>query len=71
VYGHILGMGLFFEKYSINVDSYICMSAQPYEHMYTYTTSMSTSKRLSQVDLKIHKVGHQECLPVDGDVGSH
>jgi hypothetical protein len=64
-------MRLFFEKYSINVDSYICMSTQPYEHMYAYPTSMSISKKLRQVDLKIHEVSHQERLPVDGDIASH
>jgi hypothetical protein len=32
---------------------------------------MSTYKRLSRLDLKIHKVGHQECLAVDGDIASH
>jgi hypothetical protein len=64
-------MGPFFEKYSINADSYICISTQPYEHMHAYPTSMSTSKKLSQFDLKIHEVSHQERLPVDGDIASH
>jgi hypothetical protein len=42
-----------------------------YEHMDTHPTSMSTSERLSQLDLKIHEVGHQEHLAVDGDIASH
>jgi hypothetical protein len=32
---------------------------------------MSTFERLSRLDLKIHEVGHQECLAVDGDVIFH
>jgi hypothetical protein len=32
---------------------------------------MGTSKRLSWLDLEIHKVGHLEHLAVDGDVASH
>jgi hypothetical protein len=32
---------------------------------------MSTFKKLSQLDLEIHEVGHQERLTVDGDVTSH
>jgi hypothetical protein len=32
---------------------------------------MSNSERLSQFDLEIHEVGHQERLAVDGDVASH
>jgi hypothetical protein len=47
------------------------MSTHPYEHMYVHPISMSTSERLSQFDLEIHEVGHQECLAVDGDVVSH
>jgi hypothetical protein len=29
---------------------------------------MNTSERLSQLDLEIYKVGHQECFTVDGDI---
>jgi hypothetical protein len=32
---------------------------------------MSTSERLSQLDLEIHEVSHQKRLAVDGDVTSH
>jgi hypothetical protein len=32
---------------------------------------MSTSERLSQLDLEIHEVGHQECITVDRDIASH
>jgi hypothetical protein len=47
------------------------MSTHPYKHMHAYPTPMSTSKRLSQLDLEIHEVGHQERLSIDGDVASH
>jgi hypothetical protein len=36
----------------------------------THIFLMSISQRLSQLDLKIHEVDHQECLAVDRDVGS-
>jgi hypothetical protein len=39
--------------------------------MYAHPISMSNSERLSQLDLKIHKFGHQEHLTVDEDVASH
>jgi hypothetical protein len=29
---------------------------------------MNTSERLSQLDLEIYEVGHQECFTVDGDI---
>jgi hypothetical protein len=32
---------------------------------------MSTSERLSRLDLKIHEVDYEECLAVDGGVASH
>jgi hypothetical protein len=32
---------------------------------------MSISERLSQLDLEIHKVGHQERIVVDEDIASH
>jgi hypothetical protein len=44
------------------------MNNHPYKHTYAHYTSISTSERLSQLDLKIHEVSHQECLAVDGDV---
>jgi hypothetical protein len=45
------------------------MSTQLYK--YTHPISMSTSERLSELDLEIYKVGHQERLTVDRDVVSH
>jgi hypothetical protein len=39
--------------------------------MDAHPTLMSTSERLSRLDLEIHEVGHQECLAVDGDVTSN
>jgi hypothetical protein len=39
--------------------------------MYVHLTSINTSERLNRLDFEIHKVGHQECLTVDGDVASH
>jgi hypothetical protein len=47
------------------------MSTHLYEHIYAHPTFMSTCERLGRLDLEIHKVGHQECLAVDGDVVSH
>jgi hypothetical protein len=34
-------------------------------------TPMSTFKRLSRFNLKIHEVGHQERITIDEDVVSH
>jgi hypothetical protein len=34
------------------------MTIYLYEHMYTHPIFMSTSKRLSRLDLKIHEVDH-------------
>jgi hypothetical protein len=45
------------------------MSTYSYEH--THTISMSTSKRLSWLDIEIHEVGHQERLAVGGDIVSY
>jgi hypothetical protein len=47
------------------------MSIHPYKYMYVYLTLMSISERLSQLDFKIHKVNHQDCIAVDRDVTSH
>jgi hypothetical protein len=62
---------LFFEKHCTNTDTHTRMSTHPYEYTHTHPTPMSMSEILSQLDLEIHKVGHQECLAVDGDVASH
>jgi hypothetical protein len=42
-----------------------------YEYMYAHSISISTFKRLSRFDLEIHKVGHQEHIAIDNDIGSH
>jgi hypothetical protein len=34
-------------------------------NIHVYPTSMSNFKKLSQLDLEIHKVGHQERLAVE------
>jgi hypothetical protein len=47
------------------------MSTHPYEHTHVYVIPMTTSERLSRLDLEIHEVDHQECLAVDGDVVSY
>jgi hypothetical protein len=62
---------LFFYKHSTNADTHTHMSTHPYEYTYAHPTPVSTSERLSQLDLKIYEVGHQEYLVVDGDVTSH
>jgi hypothetical protein len=47
------------------------MNAYTYEHTHTHLTLMSTSERLSRLDLEIHKVGHQKYLTVNEDVVSY
>jgi hypothetical protein len=47
------------------------MSTHPYKYTHAHSTSMSTSERLSRLDLEIHKVGHQERLTIAGYVVSH
>jgi hypothetical protein len=42
-----------------------------YSYMYAHPISMSVSERLVRLDLEIHKIGHQECLTVDGDIDYH
>jgi hypothetical protein len=46
------------------------MSTHPYEHTHTHHIPMSNSERLSQPDLEIHEVGHQERLTVNNNVAS-
>jgi hypothetical protein len=65
-----ISSGDFFEKHSTNADTNICTSAHPYEHTHVHPTPMSTFERLSQLDLEIHEVSHQEKLVVDGYVAS-
>jgi hypothetical protein len=40
-----------------NTDTHIYMSTHLYEYTHIYLTLMSTSERLSQLDLEIHEVG--------------
>jgi hypothetical protein len=47
------------------------MGTHPYKHTRAHPTHMSTSKRLSRLDLEIYEVDHQECLAVDEDVTSY
>jgi hypothetical protein len=47
------------------------MSTHSYEHTHAHLTSMSSSERLTQLDLEIHEVGYQERIAVDGNVVSH
>jgi hypothetical protein len=61
----------FFEKHSINTDTHIYMSIYPYQYMYAHLILMSTSEKLSQLDLEIHEVGHQERLIIDRNVASY
>jgi hypothetical protein len=47
------------------------MSTYPYEHTHAHHTSMmSTSERLSQLNLEIYEVGHQECLAIERNIVS-
>jgi hypothetical protein len=43
---------------------YIYMSIYFYKHTHIYYTSMSISKKLSRLDLEIHKVDHQDRLVI-------
>jgi hypothetical protein len=47
------------------------MSNYPYEHTHAHPISISTSERLSQLDLEVHEVSHKERLAVDDDVAFH
>jgi hypothetical protein len=47
------------------------MRTHLYEHTHAHPTLMSTSEKLSWIDLKIYEVSHQECLAVDGGVAFH
>jgi hypothetical protein len=47
------------------------MSIHFYEHTYTQPIPMSTSERLSQLDLKIHEVDYQERIIINEDITSH
>jgi hypothetical protein len=62
---------IFFEKHSTNTYTHIRMSTHIYERTYAHPVSMNTSEKLSQLDLEIHKVGHQERFAIDRDIVSH
>jgi hypothetical protein len=47
------------------------MITYTYEHVYTHLIPMSISEKLSRLNLKIHEVGHQERIAVDGGVVFH
>jgi hypothetical protein len=57
--------------YTINIGTHICMNIHLYKYMYIHLIPMSSSKRLSWFNLKIHEVGHQKRLTIDGDNTSH
>jgi hypothetical protein len=40
-------------------------------NIYVHTIFKSTSEKLSWLDLKIHEVGQQEHIVINGDVTSH
>jgi hypothetical protein len=65
------GVRFFFEKHSINIDIYICMSTHSYKYTHTHSILMITSERLSRIDLEIHEVGHQKRLTVNRDIVFH
>jgi hypothetical protein len=62
---------IFLRNISTNVNIYTRTTTHSYEHIRIRHVPISTSERLSQLNFEIHKVGHQECLAVDGDVASH
>jgi hypothetical protein len=55
----------------ININSDTRMSTHFYEHMHAHPIFMSIFERLSQFDLEIHNIDHQECLTVDRNIISH
>jgi hypothetical protein len=65
---HTVGI-IFFGMSHANTHTY--MSIHPYKYIYTHHIFMITSERLNQLDLKIYKVGHQECLAVDENITFH
>jgi hypothetical protein len=49
-----------------NTNTHIRTSTHLYKYTHIHPTPMSTSERLSQLNLEIHEVSHQERLAVDG-----
>jgi hypothetical protein len=62
---------VFLEKYSTNTDLHTRINTHLYEHIYAHSILMSTSERLSRLDLEIHKVGHKERLTINGNITYH
>jgi hypothetical protein len=58
IYSHAGSIVVFFYKHSINIDTHICTSIQPYKYTYVYPIPMNTSERLNRLDLEIHEVSH-------------
>jgi hypothetical protein len=42
------------------------MSTHLYEHIHAHSIPMSTSERLSRLDLEIYKIDYQEHIAIDG-----
>jgi hypothetical protein len=61
----------FLLRNTVSIDTHICMSIHFYKHMHVHPISMNISERLSQLDLEIYEVGHQECIVINEDVTSH
>jgi hypothetical protein len=61
----------FLEKHSINADLHTRMNTHIYEHIYAHSILMSTSERLSRLDLEIYEVGYQERLTVNENITYH
>jgi hypothetical protein len=61
----ILFLEIYYKQILIRISTHF------YKHTYAHPTGMSIFERLNWVDLKIHKVGHQEHLTVDGNVTSY
>jgi hypothetical protein len=51
----VIGIFFFCEKHSTNTDTHTRTSTHSYEHMYAHPTPMSTSERLSRLDLRFTK----------------
>jgi hypothetical protein len=61
----------FFKKTQYNADTHTRMSTLTSINTHTHLILMNTSKRLSQLDLEIHEVGHHKHLTaVDDEVAS-
>jgi hypothetical protein len=61
-------LGVFFKKHNTNTDAHTRINTYPYKHMYIHSTLMSTSERLSRLDLEIYEVGNQERIAINGDI---